>query len=94
MRDLADPITISLKNNSRDSRRLSAFPHPISWFIDQQGLDAAFGKADHGIPGAFDCHICKVISGNSLIKRKGTFTKRLTRSAKRVRFLEDIAEQE
>ena len=94
VKDLVTSVTISLKNGSGNSRRLSAFPHSISWFIEQQGLDAVFGKADHGIPGGFNCHTCNVSSAGSMVKRKRIFTKRITRSAKRVRFLEDIATED
>ena len=53
-----DMITLSLRTDELNYRKLSGFPQTVEWFIKQQRLDAQFGAADHHIPGAFFCSKC------------------------------------
>jgi len=55
-----DTITLSLRTDELNYRKLSGFPQTVEWFIKQQRLDAQFGTADHHIPGAFFCSKCDI----------------------------------
>jgi hypothetical protein len=55
---LEEPLTLSLRWGD-SSRKLSAMPHPLSWFIKMQQLDAPFGSRNHGTTGAIQCPSCK-----------------------------------
>lgn len=58
VRDLSDPVSISLRAGHTYQRRISGFPQCMTWFVQQQQLDAVFGSADHGQPGQLKCSYC------------------------------------
>ncbi|KAI9766696.1 MAG: hypothetical protein M1840_006340 [Geoglossum simile] len=43
-------VTIFLRLNQLYCRKISGFSNPMSWFIQQQRLDADFGRPDHKSP--------------------------------------------
>ena len=74
-----------------DSMRkgLSSFPQTMDWFIEQQGLRAAFGRKDQGQVGrSLGCHACEVMQSKST-KRTASF---MTEQSKRIRMLPSIPE--
>ncbi|KAI9799077.1 MAG: hypothetical protein M1833_004271 [Piccolia ochrophora] len=59
VRHLQDPISFYLRYNNAMRRKISGFPHPMEWFVAQQGLSDSFGRADHS---AFPHNICRSCS--------------------------------
>ena len=59
LQDLETPLAISLRGTDDRSRRISAFPRSMKWFIEQQKLDVSFGTMNHGIPGRLTCRGCE-----------------------------------
>ena len=59
VRALDDVVTIMLKTGS-DQRHISGGGRSIGWYMQQQGLDSVFGRADHGSPGQIVCLKCDV----------------------------------
>ncbi|PYI07374.1 FabD/lysophospholipase-like protein [Aspergillus sclerotiicarbonarius CBS 121057] len=57
VRDLQERITLSLRFGST-TRRLSAFPNNIQWFIDGQNIYRPFGAANHNVPLQVNCPTC------------------------------------
>lgn len=47
VQQLEDIITISIKINGLERRKITGFPHSMQWFIRQQQLVAPFGTIDH-----------------------------------------------
>ena len=47
VRHLEDTVSLFVKINDLERRKISGFPHSMQWFIKQQQLDAPFGKIDH-----------------------------------------------
>ena len=47
VRQLEDAVTIFVKINDLERRKISGFPHSMQWFVKQQQLDAPFGRSDH-----------------------------------------------
>ncbi|KAE8148505.1 FabD/lysophospholipase-like protein [Aspergillus avenaceus] len=70
VRDLDERFTLSLRLGST-TRRLSAFPNTIRWFIDQQGLDCPFGSSNHSVQVSWiECPECRSQSIGKGKKRK------------------------
>lgn len=44
---LDEQFTMILEYNGRVRNKISGFPHPISWFVEQQGLGNAFSRLEH-----------------------------------------------
>ena len=57
--DLRDVVTVYIKLNTHQRRKISGFPQSLMWFIRQQQLDTKFDLPDHGIPGALRCCVCE-----------------------------------
>jgi hypothetical protein len=55
-------VVISLRLNQLYSRKISGFPHPMSWFVQQQRLDVEFGRPDHCSPDQPVCRKCNCVS--------------------------------
>ena len=60
VRDTSEPILISLESRLRGTRKLSAFPQTIKWFVDRQGLDADFGVPYHRDSSYRSCRGCQM----------------------------------
>lgn len=59
VRQLEDTVTIKLKLNAHEKRKISGFPHNMLWFIKQQQLDAVFGTSYHDSPRINRCQMCR-----------------------------------
>ena len=70
VRHLKDVVTISLKYNVSTRRKISGFPHNMLWFIQQQELDASFGKRDHDVSGQLRCQLCTTRSGKKSERKR------------------------
>ena len=55
VRRLEELVSISLRVNELERRKISGCPHDVHWFIRQQRLDAPFGRADHDMPARWIC---------------------------------------
>ena len=73
VQDLETPLAISLRGTDDRTRRISAFPQSMKWFIEQQGLDNSFGNMNHGIPGRLTCRACEQEKVPQRQKRKATW---------------------
>ena len=58
VRHLDESISMHLKVNVLERRKLSGFPHNMAWFVRQQHVDSPFGSAEHGSPGLLRCRAC------------------------------------
>lgn len=58
VKQLEDIVTIKLKLNAHDRRKISEFSRSMLWFIKQQKLDAVFGTFHHDSPRISRCHMC------------------------------------
>ena len=47
VRHPSDQVSIFAVLDRLHQRKISGFPHPMSWFVEQQGLNAHFGRHDH-----------------------------------------------
>ena len=61
VRHLGETVSMHLRVNGLERRKLSGFPHSMTWFVRQQHLNSPFGNAEHSIPGTFRCGVCKVL---------------------------------
>lgn len=59
VKQLEDTVTIKLKLNAHEKRKISGFPHNMLWFIKQQQLDAVFGTSYHDSPRISRCQMCR-----------------------------------
>lgn len=72
-RDLSDIVTVYIKLNTHQQRKISKFPQNMLWFIKQQQLDVKFSLPDHEILSALRCHVCEELQCRSkelMLKRK------------------------
>lgn len=60
VRYLDDVISMKLKIPDRLQRKISGFPHSMTWFIAQQHLDASFGEPAHDSSLRDRCDACEV----------------------------------
>lgn len=58
VKSLEDEITLSVKGEKCEGRKISAMPNSIKWFIKKQNLHSPFGSASHGDPGGLRCRAC------------------------------------
>lgn len=73
VRDPEEQISISV-HNEFIHRDLGAFPQCITWFVQQQGLDALFGSKGQ-VSSRFVCPTCTLLK-ESARKRRGSVTAR------------------
>ncbi|KAK3167630.1 hypothetical protein OEA41_010757 [Lepraria neglecta] len=57
-----DVFSINLKVHGLEQRKISGFPHSVTWFIHQQQIDAQFGNAAHDKLQLYRCCPCGVFS--------------------------------
>jgi hypothetical protein len=55
VKNLDEPITLSLRLGDDLQPRLGGFPHPLRWFLQQQGLDTLGGN---DLPARAPCKSC------------------------------------
>jgi hypothetical protein len=55
---LDQPISLSLRLGDNERPRLGGFPHPLQWFLDQQGLGNVGENGWQGIPPRVPCKAC------------------------------------
>ncbi|KAI9727191.1 MAG: hypothetical protein M1834_008499 [Cirrosporium novae-zelandiae] len=82
---LDEDISIYLTLNNLFSRRISGFPHPISWFVQQQMLDTKFGTPDHQTIDLPLYRHCRCSSRCERAGRKRTISYDILPSSKRLR---------
>ena len=70
VRHLEETVTMNLKVNGLERRKLSGFPHSMAWFVQQQRLDSPFGNAEHTSPGAMLCRACNTQQKDAIPGRK------------------------
>ncbi|KKZ60267.1 hypothetical protein EMCG_04994 [[Emmonsia] crescens] len=58
VRHLLEKMTMTLRSNDT-TLFLNGFPNSAQWFIDEQGLDGAFGVSNHGAPFRVQCDTCE-----------------------------------
>ena len=68
----SDSICISLKTTSNIRRKISGCPHPISWFIDQQGLTPDHGDFETSRRVGLECPACSPPKRQAFGKRDST----------------------
>ncbi|KAA8645059.1 patatin-like phospholipase family protein [Aspergillus tanneri] len=71
VRHPTDSITISMRIDSRVTRKISGFPRSMSWFQQHQGFNNHFGTSSHDAPGEIRCLGCTKHSDLGAQKRKG-----------------------
>jgi len=71
VRHLDDVMHINLKAHGLEQRKISGFPHSMTWFIEQQQLDDPFGNVAHDVPGSYQCRACGVFDPGNTISRAG-----------------------
>ena len=86
VRYLEDSASIYLNFSPNKKRKIGGFPHPIRWFIQQQGLDADFGWPDHGQPSLYACATCRYHCARSMRPRRRLASYGGGPPSKRVRF--------
>ncbi len=58
VRQLEDVLSISIRINGLERRKISGSPHNILWYAKQQALDAPFGRVNHDSPMRWVCQAC------------------------------------
>jgi hypothetical protein len=66
VRDLKQTIGLFIQFGGK-SRRLSAFPNNMQWFLEQQGIDESFGSPNHR---SFSRKVCPVCEGEGTGRSK------------------------
>ena len=79
---LEEPITIFLGRGQCMQRKISGFPHPLSWFLKQQRLENKFGGSDQDCSGTSVCRGCPP---QHRISRKRKAVEAAEESRKRIR---------
>ncbi|KAL6714244.1 hypothetical protein ACLMJK_007667 [Lecanora helva] len=74
VRQLEDVISISVRASGLQCRKISGFPHSTLWFVQQQELDAPFGRMDHDLPVRWMCQACSAFVDQQ--KRSSTVKRR------------------
>ena len=59
VRHLEETVTIYIQPDHQARRKISGFPHTISWFIQQQRLDNEFGFSDQDLSQSESCKNCQ-----------------------------------
>ena len=79
-----DMVSINLKVHGLEQRKISGFPHSMTWFTRQQQLVAQFGNAAHDMPQLYRCRACTFgrDNNNSRVERKRTLDDLLKSSGK------------
>jgi len=58
VRHLEDIVSLYIKYGATERRKISGFPHSMSWFIQQQQLASEFGRENHDSPSRLQCSVC------------------------------------
>lgn len=58
VRHLEDIVNLYVKFGVTGRRKISGFPHSMSWFIHQQQLASEFGQENHDSPSRLQCSVC------------------------------------
>ena len=86
VRYLEDNTNVYLNFSPNERRKIGGFPHSMSWFIREQGLDADFGWPDHGRPSFNACATCRYHCTRSMRPRRKLASYGGGPPSKRVRF--------
>ncbi|KAL8939686.1 MAG: hypothetical protein Q9216_003226 [Gyalolechia sp. 2 TL-2023] len=82
VRHLEETISIRLQYQQRHRRKISGFPHSVSWFLKQQRLRNDFGASENDFPTSLDCPGCQRYYGKS--KKRNLEVTDLDRKRRRV----------
>ncbi len=85
VRYLEDVVTLFVKINGLERRKISGFPHSMSWFSRQQHLDAPFGRIDHDLESLTKCRACTSYQDHRIEMRTTRKRKRQCSEASRKR---------
>ena len=87
VKQLEDVVTIKLKLNAHERRKISGFPRSMLWFIKQQKLDAVFGTSHHDSPRVARCQMCFGFQSKSIeqVSTKRKMRECVTTNRKRLR---------
>ena len=90
VRSLQDSISLSIRWEDGE-RKLSAMPHSLSWFIEQQQLERPFGTSSHGVPFGLHCPSCApsqeapaTHQGRKRVRKSSSFASRHRKKKMRV----------
>lgn len=85
VRSLEDVVSMFVKINGLERRKISGFPHSMSWFSRQQHLDAPFGRTDHDLERLTKCLACTSHQNHRIGRRTTRKRKRQRSEASRKR---------
>ena len=80
---LEESVSIFLGRGQYLQRKISGFPHPLSWFLKQQKLENAFGASERDSSSKSICQMCQPDHGMS---KKRRAVEESPQPPKRVRF--------
>ncbi|KAL2367582.1 hypothetical protein RJZ57_008055 [Blastomyces gilchristii] len=74
VRHLQEKITMTLRSDGT-ALLINGSPNATQWYIDEQGLDGAFGASNHGAPFRVQCDTCERRLNGKEKKRKYMYTR-------------------